>query len=472
MTVKLRKRVLKRWLELSQETYKVRLEMLLSSRLEPREATAVLSGSLGRVLDAFEHEHPFQPGVEEPFVGEWDIVEVPEGALLIGGYKCDAFEELLHRIVEDLDGQGVSGTLDVHRLPEVPDVPEGIGVIEGRVRVVGRRVANGRDRWAAERAELDRVLAAAVRWCLEVRPDRGVVMNHGATPPLFIRRCDSAVQRVRDVLGDHSWVTVRSIGEERFRSTTVEPNEGRVTVVEGGPALHRRGWEPSVEAITRFLTLVSADSVYALVRRLHRLTAAELVHRDPADWLQRSWIDAIPHEEHLAPDAYGIQLLGPRYAERMPTDDDWRATELPGGRFLLEHVDLASWFAPLTLEEALSGESFPRRALIETARAAFEPILFRDIAREERDERRRNQRGTVAHPWVSLPDRIVAKVHALPRQPWVGHWDVALAMKDGSVVEDVALGHSGATVERIAGEVDFSLDTEAVVDVLDRSPRP
>jgi hypothetical protein len=189
LTVKLPKRVLERWRELSADSSKVRIELLLTSELDPVAATQLLSRTVTRVVHAFDARHAaVPPGVDEPFAGEWDVARVPEGAMLIGGYKSDAFEELLQAIVEDLGREGVRrGTLDLYALPEVPSPPAGIGVIEARVRVLGRRVVNGRDRWAANRAALDRVLKTATRWCW--RPGRiaGSRCNGGRC-----RRCWSA----------------------------------------------------------------------------------------------------------------------------------------------------------------------------------------------------------------------------------------------------------------------------------------
>ena len=469
MTVKLPKRVLTRWRELSAESYKVRMELLLTSELEPSAATQVLSKSVKRVVQTFEAEHAdVPPGVDEPFAGEWDVVRVPEGAMLIGGYKSDAFEELLQAIVEDLGREGVRGKLDLYPLPEIPSLPAGIGVIEARVRVLGRRVVNGRDRWAADRGALDRVVKAATRWCLEARPDRGVTLQHGALPPLLVRRCDSPSARLRDAMGDVLWTTLRSIGNDRFCSATVAPAEGRVTIVQSGPVLHRAGWRPSVAAATEFLRVVSADAVYGFARRVSTPADAEHATPQAIDWLQTSQIDAIAHEERCAPDAFAIQLLGPGYAGRIPAGERWRSTKLAAGRVLLEHTDPAPWFDELTIEEAFGGESVPRRAVVERARSDFAAILFTDLTSEQRE---RQHAWNTAHPYVRLSEEIVAKVHALPTTPYVGHWDVAFVMRDGRVIEDVELGFYGSIVTRVAGEREFTLDPEEIVDVLDRRPR-
>jgi hypothetical protein len=467
VTVKLPRRVLMRWRELSADSAKVRLELLLTTQLDPAAATEVLSRSVTRVVQAFEAEHADPPsGVDEPSAGEWDVARVPEGAMLIGGYKSDAFEELLQAIAADLGREGMRGTLDLYALPGVPVLPAGIAVIEARVRVLGRRVVNGRERWAANRASLDRVLASAARWCLEARPDRGVTLQHGAMPALLVRRCESPFERLREAMGDELWTTLRSIGNERFRSATVAPNEGRVTVLEGGPVIYRNGWRPSVAAATTFLREVSADTVYGFARRVSTAADAEFPNPGSSDRMQQSQLDAIAHEEHLAPDAFAIQLLGPGYAGRIPAGEGWRTSELAAGRVLVESTDPAPWFEEITLEEAMGGESVPRSAVVERARFDFASILFAEVSREERERR---HAWNIAHPYVRLSEEIVTKVRALPETPYVGHWDVALVLRDGRVVEDVELGFVGSVVTRVACEREFTLDPDDVVDVLDRS---
>ena len=52
--VKLPQRVLRRWRTLSAESYKVSIELLFTSRLEPMAATEALAQSVKRVLQEFE----------------------------------------------------------------------------------------------------------------------------------------------------------------------------------------------------------------------------------------------------------------------------------------------------------------------------------------------------------------------------------------------------------------------------------
>jgi hypothetical protein len=371
--IRMPKRVVKRWRAIDgdgqygDDTY---IEVLFTSRLDPVAAADVLTASLRRVQDEYAETHPeVDPDLRGvPFAGEWDVTPVAEGALVFGGRKSDDGEAVLLAIVADLDGRGVSGKLDLYALPEAPLRPAGIGVIDASLRIVGQRVAGpGRSQWSADRDALERVVEAATHWCLGARPDRAVTINSGTLPTMLVRRAESPYARVRDVLHREFLMTFSSIGDDRFRTVAVSPDDGRVSLLEGGPRLHRSGWRPAVAAVTEFLASVSADLVYARVRRendIHHAESPETVGADRPrayDW------DAIPYEDHLAPDAYAIQLLGPGYQGRLPNGDEWNTTELPGGRVLLEQADLAGWFDEITLEAAIRGESVRSRALLARA---------------------------------------------------------------------------------------------------------
>ncbi len=56
-------------------------------------------------------------------------------------------------------------------------------------------------------------------------------------------------------------------------------------------------------------------------------------------------LDYTPYEDVLAPDAFGVQLLGPGYRDRVPRGPDWEHRDLGDGCVLLVHRDLAAWFA-------------------------------------------------------------------------------------------------------------------------------
>jgi hypothetical protein len=243
-------------------------------------------------------------------------------------------------------------------------------VLETSVQVIGEREpGRAHDRWVADRQALERVVKLAIDWCLQARPDRAVTLQSGATPAVFIRRADSAVERTRAVLYTDYLTTVRSIGEDRHRAVAIAPGYGRVTVVEGGRWLDRVGWRPTtVEAMTDFLKAVSAEVVYGRIRRTDQLSEAEFPEAFKSLPLVRTNLDAIAHQDHLAIDIHAIQLLGPGYRGRIPSVPGWRVTELTHSSTLLEHPNPRAWLRQITLEEAMDRKSVPDVELVNEAR--------------------------------------------------------------------------------------------------------
>src|SRR5262249_30082908 len=153
----------------------------------------------------------------------------------------------------------------------------------------------------------------------------------------LVRRADSPLERVRDVMYRDFLTTLSSIGDEGFRTVVINAEDGRVGLIEGGARLYRRGWGPAVEAMRAVITETAEDLVYARVRRVDD---PGLAMSPEAYGGERPYyrLDAFAREDHLAPDAFAVQLLGPRYRGRFPSDAQWRETEIAGGRVLLEHA--------------------------------------------------------------------------------------------------------------------------------------
>ena len=49
-------------------------------------------------------------------------------------------------------------------------------------------------------------------------------------------------------------------------------------------------------------------------------------------------------ENALAPDAFGVHLLGTGYAGRVPSGPNWRATTVGPEAVVVEHVSPEAWF--------------------------------------------------------------------------------------------------------------------------------
>jgi len=385
-TVTVDDQVWEHWRALDGKTTKPWVALLFSSELDADVAQSALADAVGQVVSEFERtQDDLPPGVEEVGAGAWNLAKVPEGVMLTVGEKCEAFELLLGRVVLELGRAGVTGAFDLYDVPQVSRPPKLTDLLELRMRVAGERVrwGNYKQRWAPDPEALWRVASAGVEACLVNPADRGVSLQVRTLPPLPVQRSDDVEALLREGLAQAEHlgnVVLRSMGVDRFRSLAIEPSWGRVTLVDGGPAIHRQGWAAVVPELTDLVRVTSRDLVYAFVKRGTFPQVAEagtLRDRDEPPPTGLSQL-AQPFEDAYVPDAFGIQLLGPGFAERIPTGPDWVQTRLDGDRVLLEHRDLDAWLRGPRLEDALRGIEPPHADLLAAARADFDSILFRE----------------------------------------------------------------------------------------------
>jgi hypothetical protein len=383
--------VWERWRALSADSSKPWVALLFSPELETEVARQKLAEAVSRVVSQFEQGHEDLPGgVDEVSAGAWNLASVPEGVLLTVGEKCGAFELLLERVVAELERGGLTGSFDLYELPQVPRPPKLTDLLEVRLRVNGERLPQGYHyRWAADFEALRRVATAGARWCLRDRADSGVTLQVRTLPPLPVRAADDVNALLREELSSAEilgTVVLRNIGADRFRSLAVEPSAGRVTLVDGGSPIHGDGWQEAVPELAELIRATSRELVYGFVKRgsfTHEAEAGTSLDRDWPQQQSGASRRGEAFEDRYVPDAFGIQLLGPGFADRVPVGADWRQERLDGDRVLLEHRELDAWLRGPRLEDALKGITPPSTEALAGARADFAPILFREeIARE------------------------------------------------------------------------------------------
>jgi len=384
-------RVWEDWRAKSVDSSKPWTALLFASELETENARRKLAGAVGRVVSQFEQSQDnLSDGVDEVPAGAWNLAKVPEGVMLTVGEKCGAFELLLKRVVEELERDGVTGSFDLYQLPEVPRPPKLTDLLEARLRVSGERVPQGYHfRWAADSDSLWRVASVGARWCLQNPADRELTLTVRTLPTLPVRAGDDAEALLREGIASAQnlgVVVLRSICAAGFRSLTVEPSAGRVTLVDGGSSIAGDGWLDSARELTDFIRTASRDLVYGFVKRGSFTSAAEFGISLTQDWPQpesRLTPRGGPFEDRYVPDAFGIQYLGPGFAGRLPEGPDWRHTRLDGDRALVEHRDLDAWLRGPRLEDALKGITAPSADLLAGARKDFAPIVFRQELAEQ-----------------------------------------------------------------------------------------
>jgi hypothetical protein len=458
-------RVWSTWRQRHDESYKARIELLLRCGVDNGQAAGRLRAAIARVLvEAEEADVP--DGADEIRLGSWWVTTVPEGVLLVVGDKCDAFEALLSAVVEDLDASGMDGRLGLSRLARTAELPSRVALVQARLRVNGERVTRRRTgtRWAADRQALERTVAAGVQWCLEIPTRAGLTINADTEPALPVDPED-VLARLWELPG--KWRVCTNLAADRFRRLVLASQEGRVTLIEGGETIQDNGWRASMQTFVGFVKAVSDDCVYGWVRGGDSPIAAQLdfLGEEPTDWpsqrLQRTYSGPEAFEDHLAPEAFGIQLLGPGYADRLPVQGQWTATQLSSDRTLLEHQNLEAWFSD-QIRPSPSTNLSPSAELLTQARRDLTPLLMHT----------ESERGSDDYcPAFYLPHQLATKASGFPTR-LIGVWNVALILGDGRVIEDVELGDYARTVTRVGNDEELALPISEIKDVIDRETPP
>jgi hypothetical protein len=180
------------------------------------------------------------------------------------------------------------------------------------------------------------------------------------------------------------WGKIQAIAADRAR-TAISTPQGAIRLIESGPIVIWNQWRRIIDDFAAFLTAHAGDLTYAYVRRGSDPTSAEAGHRE-ADWPERpdAAHSARSHtrEETTVPDPFGLQLLGPGHADRLPSPVRWRQTSVGADRLLVEYAEPERFFAHRLVPYG-GRHRHPSPDFLEQARADFEPLL----AREQRSRR-------------------------------------------------------------------------------------
>ncbi len=378
------RRIWEAWRELEARFEEPAIALLFSSRVDSEE-------TLGSVRTAAsETIEELRASAGRP--GHWLAAAVPEGvALRIDEAPAD-FARLLEGIAARLEAQGVEGSFTLYEPEPVDELPERIHLFECRLRVNGeRRHLRGPNwGWLADPGALRSVVEAAVEWC--VRNDRRLPLTAKIrTMPAVLLSHDqdirTYVRQGLDVSAEVGVVRLTSAAPDRFRTVVVQPSRGRVSLIEGGATIETGGWQTARSSLRATMVATSAQTVYGFLKRGSHLPAAESGYSLSQDWLPAEHHEPAtqlgePFEAEYAPDAFGLQLLGPAYAGRVPEGAAWSRTAAGAGA-IFEHRDPEAWFAELLVP--FGGR--PNYTLppvpevpdvLARAREDFADILFRD----------------------------------------------------------------------------------------------
>jgi hypothetical protein len=345
--VRVADRVWKEWREVREWGS---IELLFRSGLSEDEAVRVLEGAVFRAFRGRSRDP--EPG-EELSPGDAFVLPVPGGvALRIDEYPDD-FEGLVREIASELEADGVDGAFDVHDRQAVVEVPERVDLFECRLRLSGKRYRrrNGRAGWRPEQAALAAAVELGIGWSVSNDPRLPLVLNVQLMNPVVLRATDDLnryLGRALQQTAELGVVTLISAAPDRFRLTTIEPLEGRLTLCEGG-AIVKQGWQDSLQALRAVLHVAAPWVVYGFIKRGSHRVAVELGTSLYQDWVPVLHLNPLtdlgtPFEDEFVPDVFGVQLLGRGYDGRVPRGSDWRADPIGARAVILEHADPESWF--------------------------------------------------------------------------------------------------------------------------------
>jgi hypothetical protein len=386
------------WRETAAEFTEPEVTLLFSSGLPQEEVLKALAQAASDAVRALEAEYAKRPDPEEASTGHWSLAVVTDGVALRIDEEPDDFEGLLQRIAEGLEAQGVEGSFDLYE-PTVIELPNAVDFLECRIRVHGERyhIRYRNYGWLADESALERAVGVALGWCVGNGANLPLQLVVGLIDPTILGPNDDVTALMRSALertaGRGAVTHLTSVGPDRFRTLAVEPSTGRITLVEGGEAMAGAGWRATLKSVREALRTIAPFAVYGFVKRGSHLWAAEYAQSLVTDWVpvphfEPTRLGAQTFEDEFAPDAFGLQLLGPGYRGRVPSGADWKAEALAPDTVLLEHVDAEAWFAerfvPFGGREKYNLPPFPPvPRVLADAREAFDAILYRDDVRVE-----------------------------------------------------------------------------------------
>ena len=368
------------------------VDLLFASSLTQEEALAAVRRAAQGTIRELE-TRPARPTGEEFSTGAWSAVATPGGVALRIDEEPEDFEALLRGIAERLEGVGVHGVFDLLETDPTAELPELVDLLECRIRVKGTRqhFRGPNWGWRPEPEAFSDGVDDALDWCVATAPGRPLRLAVGLIAPVTVDPDEDARTLVRqgvEAQVDLGVVRLISTTVSRFRVVSLEPSSGRISLIEGGDVLAGGDWRGPLEGLQAFCRSAAQWAVYGFVKRGSRRVDAELGQ------LFVDWVPA-PHrsansrlgdafEDEFVPDAFGVQLLGEGFHDRVPQGPVWVQSAAGATAVLVEHRELEDWFdgrlvpfggQPLT---ALLDQTVPVPKLVARAREDFEPILFKD----------------------------------------------------------------------------------------------
>jgi hypothetical protein len=352
------------------------LRLALRARAaEPRLVEAALNDALLAVQQAAEDSV-----AHGPWHNEWDLLRVADRVVVTLQGSEGAPDELA-AVVTELNRRGLSGSIELVAEPPQDAPPQRAPVLTARLRVRGERVRDGATyRWKPDPAAYHTVVTTAASWCGET----SVVVMAGTVGWTPTEDRAEALRVMHDAVSRAEFAAYASTDEAGFRSVGAWP-QGGISLVAGTWPENDLPWPAVLSDVVEVLRLCAAHTAYASVFRGTNVTGAVRAG-EPAsvEWPARpnrcplgpGWTSQ-SFEDLLAPDIFGVQLLGPGYRDRTIDAPGWASEPLEGGGRLVTARDPAPWFQAPIVEPSTPLPRPPQPpAVLEQGRRELEDILY------------------------------------------------------------------------------------------------
>jgi hypothetical protein len=329
------------------------------------------------------------------------VTELDEG-LLVSVLECEVFEQVLNELASRLADAGVTGTFSAWEPVGQWWLPVRAPHVSARLVPCGERQQRSPRfyQWRPEESAFRELLARAVNWCHWNGDADGRTLS-SPPGPIPIAADENVVDRMVDAMASGSNPEFAARRGAEMRGFSVDFPSGWLSLIGTIDEESSMSWRRPVRELRELLQECAHASVYGFVKRGWDIDHALHNPRLPRDWPKRE--DAVPggvgfsataFADLVSSDVFGIQLLGPGYADRFTAHDGWRITPLADERWLLEHEDLDAWFSEPFVPTAARGSKTPAPPLLDRSRDQYATILhtrtalsdfgFEDMSREPR----------------------------------------------------------------------------------------
>jgi hypothetical protein len=364
------------------------LRLLLHTTTDVREAERAFLASVLEVTEVVRLE----AGIEEQWgapVG-WDWVRVA-GGLVVTVRGDDRGSWTLGAIRDRLTAHGVAGVFELAEPVPTNMPPMRAPMLACRMRVRGVRERSDRAyAWRPDREAYRSALRIGLEWA----EGTSAALRAGTVGWLAVEDRQDAHRVLYEAADADEMAVYAGIDSQEFRCVAVG-QPGFVSLVSGVWRGQTLRWAPVLDDLVEVLRRASAATAYAFVVRGTDVDNI-LYGGEPssADWQERphprpigaGWTSKA-FEDLFAPDAFGVQVFGNGYNDRILDARDWTVEQLDGETRLAAHTDLASWFTqPLFDLPSLSlrGQPRPTPEILQRGRQQLDAFLYRPDRLTER----------------------------------------------------------------------------------------